>query len=79
MNTMLKLLDQVLPMVTTDMKQAEIIGLATEVFPMLMKLEMVSQRIPADGAYRFATISGMSVVEADMDAARNLLEQTLMN
>ena len=79
MNTMLKLLDQVLPMVTTDMKQAEIIGLATEVFPMLMKLEMVSQRIPADGAYRFATISGMSVVEADMDAARDLLEQTLMN
>jgi LCP family protein required for cell wall assembly len=79
MNTMLKLLDQVLPMVTTDMKQAEIIGLATEVFPMLMKLEMVSQRIPADGAYRFATISGMSVVQADMDAARDLLEQTLMN
>ena len=79
LNTMLKLLDQVLPMVTTDMTQAEIIGLATEVFPRLTNLEMVSQRIPADGAYRFATISGMSVVEADMEAARKLLEETLLN
>ncbi len=77
MNTLLKLLDAVLPLVTTDMTQAEIVSLATQVFPKLGNLEIVSQRVPADGAYRFATISGMSVVEADMDAARKLLADTL--
>lgn len=76
-NTLLKLLNQVLPMVTTDMTQSEIIGLAMEVFPLLMNLEIGSQRIPADGAFHYATISGMSVVAADMDAARQYLLETL--
>ncbi len=77
LNTLLKLLDEVLPLVTTDMTQAEIVSLATQVFPKLRDLEISSQRIPADDAFRYATISGMSVVEADMDAARKLLEDTL--
>ena len=77
LSTMLSLLNQVLPMITTDMTQAEIVSLATEVFPLLSQLKIVSQRIPADGAYKFGTISGMSVIQADMDAARKLLEDTL--
>lgn len=76
-STMLSLLDEVLPMITTDMTQARIVGLAMEVFPVLPQLRVISQRIPADGAYTFGTISGMSVIQADMDAARKLLEETL--
>lgn len=77
LSTMLSLLNEVLPMITTDMTQAEIVSLATEVFPLLSDIKIVSQRIPADGAYKFGTISGMSVIQADMDAARKLLEETL--
>lgn len=77
LSTMLALLNEVLPMITTDMTQSEIMSLAAEVFPMLPQLQVVSQRIPADGAYTFGTISGMSVIQADMDAARKLLEETL--
>lgn len=75
--TMLSLLDEVLPMITTDMTQSRILALAAEVFPVLPELRVVSQRIPADGEYTFGTISGMSVIQADMDAARRLLEETL--
>lgn len=77
LSTMLSLLGEILPMITTDMTQAQIVGLATEIFPAMSDLQVVSQRIPADGAYTFGTISGMSVIQADMDAARRLLEQTL--
>lgn len=77
LSTMLKLLNEVLPMITTDMTQAQIVGLSMEVFPVMKDLQVVSQRVPADGAYTFGTISGMSVIRADMEAARKLLEETL--
>lgn len=74
---LLSIVDDVLPMVTTDMTNAEIIGHATALFPMLSKATITSQRIPADGAYSYASIDGMSVLLADMDAARQLLQQTI--
>lgn len=77
LTTLLGLLDDLLPMITTDMSNSEIIGYATELFPMLADCTVVSQRIPADGEYKLATIRGMSCVVADMDAARALLEATL--
>lgn len=77
LTTILSLLDDILPMITTDMTNAEIIGYATELFPMLSGATIVSQRIPADGTYSGRMISGMSVLVADMDAARQLLEETL--
>lgn len=77
LSTMLTLLNEIMPMITTDMTQAQLVGLAMEVFPELSQLQVRSQRIPADGAYTFGTISGMSVIRADMDAARKLLEETL--
>ena len=40
--------------------------------------EIVSQRVPADGTYSNQMISGMSVLVADMDAARQMLEETLL-
>ena len=76
LTTLLGLMDDLLPMITTDMTNAEIIGYATELFPMLADCTIVSQRVPGDGAYSMATIKGMSCVVADMDAARKLLEKT---
>lgn len=74
---LLGLLDDVLPMVTTDMGNGEILGYATKVFPVLSGASISSQRIPADGAYYGAMIDGMSVLVADMDQTRQLLQDTL--
>ena len=79
LKTLLKLMEQILPMITTNMTQAEIVSLATELFPMLSGIEIVSQSVPAAGTYRNAMIDGMSVIEFDMDAARELLDETLNN
>ncbi len=77
LTTILGLLEEAMPMITTDMTQAEIVGYVTELFPLLADATIVSQRIPADGAYSFASINNLSVITADMDAARKLLEDTL--
>jgi LCP family protein required for cell wall assembly len=74
---LLSLLDEILPMVTTDMGNGEILGYAAKVFPMFSGASMTSQRIPADGAYKLAMIDGMSVLVADMDKTRTLLQETL--
>ena len=77
-STMLGLLDDILPMIATDMSQSEILKLAGELFPMLKDCTIISQRVPADGEYVYRTIRGMSCVVADMDAARELLKQTIV-
>lgn len=77
LSEMMKLLEEILPMITTDLSNAQIISLATELFPMLTDCTIVSQRIPADGAYTMTMIDGMSVLLADMDAARELLKETM--
>lgn len=79
LSTVLSLLDDILPMVTTDMNDVKIIAYATELFPMLSGATIVSQRIPADGSYTGKMINGMSVLVADLEASRQLLEDTLLN
>ena len=79
LSTILSLLDDILPMVTTDMNDVKIIAYATELFPMLSGATIVSQRIPADGSYTGKMIDGMAVLVADMEASRQLLEETLLN
>ena len=78
LTTILSLLDDILPMVTTDLSEGKIISYATELFPMLASAEIVSQRIPADGTYESRMIRGMSVLVADMEASRQVLEETLL-
>lgn len=72
------MLTQLLPMITTDMNHGQILMCALEVLPYLSGAEIVSQRIPADGTYSDQTIDGMSVLVADMDAARQMLKSTLL-
>lgn len=75
--TLLSLLEEVLPMITTDLTGPELVSIATELFPMLPDLTIVSQRLPADGTYTCQTIRDMAVLVADMDAARELVKMTL--
>ena len=73
----LSLLDDILPMLTTDMTRMQIMGYAYELLPKLASAQIVSQRIPADGTFTTPVIRNMSVLLADMDAARKMLRQTL--
>ena len=77
LTTLMGLLDDMLPMITTDMTNAEIVGYATDMFPILADCTVVSQRIPAGDKYYLAMIRNMSCIVADMDAARELLRETI--
>jgi len=74
---LLKIVDDVLPMITTDMSNTQILGMATAMLPLLTGAEITSQRIPADGTYSYAMVDGMSVLKPDLAANRKLLWDTL--
>lgn len=78
LTTMLSLLDDILPLVTTDMTDAEIVGYVTELFPLLASSTITTQHIPADGSYYNAYIRGMAVLVPDLEASRQLLVDTLL-
>ncbi len=65
------------PMVVTDMSNGDIINLAMEVAPMLSELSIVTQRIPADGAYQSVWIDGMAVLLPNLEKNRQLLVDTI--
>lgn len=73
----LALTDSIFPMITTDMENSEIVEVVMKVFPVLSELEVTTQHIPAEGTYRGASIAGMSVLVADMEANRQILKDTI--
>jgi len=72
-----QLLTQMLPLLTTDMTNADMVGYMLELFPLLPDLTIQNQRIPAGGTYRGAWIREMSVLLPDLDANRALLESIM--
>lgn len=71
------LLDDILPMVTTNLTQNEILGYVKDFFPMLASAEIVSQRIPMEGAYYQARIDGMAVIVPDIAESAKALQAIL--
>ena len=63
----MKLLDEVLPYLSTDMTNSQIMLLAAKCIPIMGSAELSSYRVPADDAYHYASIRGMSVVVPDLD------------
>lgn len=72
-----KFLEKVLPMISTDMSDADILSYALVMLPRLSKLQIISQRIPADGAYSNQTIDGMMVLVPDLEKNKELLNSTI--
>ncbi len=72
------LLNDLLPMLTTDLNPGQILFCALEVLPNLSAMETGSQRIPVDGTAADQTIDGMAVLVADMAAQRRHLQSTLL-
>ncbi len=71
------LMQRILPMVTTDMTNTEIMGYTLSVFKILTKAEVNTLRIPADGACRDAWINEMSVLLPDLEKNREILRQVM--
>ncbi len=78
LSTVLLLLNDVLPMISTDLGAGEIMGYALELFPMLSGANIQQQRIPANGCFRNQNIDGMAVLVPDLEASRELLAETLL-
>lgn len=75
--TILSVVVDMLPMVTTNLSKRQVLVLATKLFPLLDASVITSQRLPADDSFSYDTIRGMSVITADMDLLRNQLQNSL--
>ena len=69
---------KVLPMLATDMNRGQLFLYALEILPNLPKMDIRSQKIPADGTFTDETIDGMSVLVADMAAQKQQLKDSLL-
>lgn len=72
-----ELMQRILPMVTTDMTNTEIMGYTLSVFNILTKAEVETLRIPADGACRDVWINEMSVLLPDLEKNREILRRVM--
>ena len=72
-----QLINKILPMMTTDMTNADITGYMVKLIPILPELEITTQYIPASGAYKSCYVRGMAVLVPDMEANRAILRETL--
>ena len=68
----LELVDEILPLVTTDMKKGEIMSIAMSLYSMNVS-EIEQYRIPLDGAYTPMYINGMAVLVPDLEKNRQFL------
>ena len=74
---MLSLMQEMLPMITTDISKADLTGYALTLFPMLSAAEIRMQAIPVDGGYYDAKIGGMWVLVPDLEKNVEALSDSL--
>jgi LCP family protein required for cell wall assembly len=81
---MLAMVEDLLPLVTTNMSKNEIIDIAVEVAPMLAGAQMNTMRIPVDGTFRQGTVrvrAGLAAwfqYDIDFEANRKVLRDLFM-
>ena len=75
LDKMLGLLDDILPMVTTNLSNNQILSYATDLFPMLATAQIETLRIPVDGTFRGGLVKvreGFAAwLQYDIDFAAN--------
>lgn len=72
--TVVNLINEVLPMLTTDMSNADILSLAKVLVPVAKTMEINTYSVPASDCYSFANIRGMEVLLPNLPRIRNYLE-----
>ena len=71
------LLKEVLPMLTTDLSNSEILGYALDIFPLLSSLTIQTERIPVDGSYQDAWIRDMAVLMPNLKTNQEVLAEIM--
>lgn len=74
----ISLVNEIFPLLTTDMTNSEIISYVTELLPTVSKGSMETLYIPYEGTYNYATIRGMSVLLPNYTENRKLLQDALL-
>lgn len=70
--------ESVLPMLSTNMKKGDIVKCMGTILPDASKIRIANkQRIPADDAFYYDTVSGMSVLVPDLEKNREILKSTI--
>ena len=77
MKTLLTLVDEIFPMITTDMTNQEIWNYMAAILPILKDLKINTQQIPADGTFQDVSIRGMRVLLPDLEANRKILKRIM--
>ena len=73
---MLGLVDDILPMITTNMTDSEILNYVVDLFPMLAGATITTQSIPAKGTYTDQYVSNIgAVLVLDLPTIRSQLEE----
>ena len=73
-----KLMEKVLPMITTDLSNRQILDYLTDMVPMLGDMQVNTNRIPADGAFSEVYVTGIgSVLIPDLEISRNALKEIM--
>lgn len=73
----LSLLNDILPMVTTDISKTELLSYVVAMLPVLAKPEIKTLTIPVADGFRYDRISGMSVLVPDMKKNMQALTDAL--
>ena len=76
-NSRIRLMESILPLISTDMTNEEITDYMLRILPILPELEITTQYIPAAGTYQNASIRGMAVLVPDLEANTAILRETL--
>ena len=74
---MLHLMQEILPMITTDISKSDLTAYAFALFPMLNSATIQTQAIPVDGGYYNEIINGMAVLVPDMEKNIQALNDSL--
>ena len=72
-----QLAQSILPMITTDMSNSDIIGYVMDFFPILLDLEITTQSAPQEGEYKSGRINGMAVIVPDLEMINTRLRETI--
>lgn len=70
-------INEVFPMIATDMSPSEITGYALELFPLLKDLNIKTQTVPAAGTWQYAKINGAAVITVNFEKNQKILRETV--
>jgi LCP family protein required for cell wall assembly len=70
-------INEVLPMIATDMTPAQITGYALDLLPILSGATINTQTIPADGTWQYATIKGAAVITVNFEKNQQVLREII--